>query len=107
MKKTQLKTELSFVGVIILLFVANGLYLSLKTELLYSHYQEIYRANEASKSTSLFGGGLGDNWSYLNLLLDKIDSTTAIHSYTPFIWIAILLIGLIVRQLSNSKLQNN
>lgn len=105
MKKSRLKTELSFVGVIILLFVANGLYLSLKTHLLYSHYHGVYRANKTGKSTSIFGGGLGDNWDYLNLLLDKIETTRAVHSYTPFIWIAILIIGLIVRQLSNLKLQ--
>jgi hypothetical protein len=104
MKGQILKRELNFIGVIILFFLANGLYLGLKTFLLLSHFHGIYTANEASKSTNLYNRALGENWDYLELLLNKIDATRAIHFYTSFVWGAILIIGLIVR-LSYSKSQ--
>lgn len=105
MNKKFIRQELSFVGVILLLFISNGLYLGIKNGILYSYFHGIYVQNEASKSTSLFNSALGEHWEYLNALLNKIDSTRAIHGYTPYIWLVIFIISIIVRLVLNKKTQ--
>lgn len=97
-----IKQELRFSVTILLLFLANALYLGLKTFILYLYFHSMYSVKTANKDNRFDLYSPEKNWSSkqefsLNALLDKIDSTNLLHSFTPFIWLAILVTGIIIR----------